>query len=192
MKLTNLYNYGCSQVLQIRSNASLKSDPVVSNANSADDDFDELLPPGIYDWAKENSAYLNIIQQLQLNEKSLEELEGAVLQAQTDCSQAIHPHFRTTDIAQAKLTIKLDYILKRIDSYWPEEIDRCWALYKRLFVGQRIEKIALDLGVRINKLKCLLSDFRRLWRLYKNHFRSNNNLKKLTSQHLAFIQQFLI
>ena len=192
MKLTNLYNYECSQVLQVRSYACLKTDPVVSNANCADNGFEELLPPGIYDWAKENSAYLNIIQQLQLNEKSLEELEDAVMQAQSDFSHTIHPSYRAPDIAQAKLSIKLYYILKRIDSYWPEETDRSLVLYKRWFVGQRIEKIALDLGVSIKKLKWLLSDFRRLWCLYKNYLRPNNNLKKLTSQHLTFIQQFLI
>ena len=113
------------------------------------------------------------------------------MQAQSDFSHTIHPSYREPDIAQAKLSIKLDYILKRIDSYWPEETDRSLVLYKRLFVGQRIKKIALNLNVNIKKLKWLLSDFRRLWLLYKNYRRPNNNFKKLTSQHLTFIQQFL-
>ena len=52
MKLTNLYNYECSQVLQASSYACRKNDPVVLNANRADNGFEELLPPGIYDWAK--------------------------------------------------------------------------------------------------------------------------------------------
>ena len=48
MKLTNFYNYECSQVLKVRSYACLKIDPVVSNANCADNGFEELLPPEIY------------------------------------------------------------------------------------------------------------------------------------------------
>ena len=48
MKLTNLHNDECSQVLQVRSYACLKTNPVVSNANCADNGFEELLPSGNY------------------------------------------------------------------------------------------------------------------------------------------------
>ena len=48
MKLTNLYNYECSQVLQVRLYACLKADPVVSNT-TVQTMASKFLPPGIYD-----------------------------------------------------------------------------------------------------------------------------------------------
>ena len=47
MKLTNLYNYGCSKILQIMDYHNLDSVPVVSNIESADDEFDQLFLPRI-------------------------------------------------------------------------------------------------------------------------------------------------
>ena len=192
MKLTNLYNYGCSKILQIMDYHNLDSVPVVSNIESADDEFDQLFLPGIYDWAKNNAAYTRVVELIGLNDTSLETLESTATQTHVDSSRVTRISHSKEDTGKIKIAMKLDYILKRIDSYWPEEVDKSLALYNRLFLGQKFDKIALDIGVPTNKLKCLLSDFRRLWRLYKANLPSNNSRQKLASPHLAFIQQFLI
>ena len=99
---------------------------------------------------------------LGLNDTSLETIESTATQTHVDSSRVTRISHSKEDTGKIKLAMKLDYILKRIDSYWPEEVDKSLALYNRLFLGQKFDKIALDIGVPTNKLKCLLSDFRRL------------------------------
>ena len=192
MKLTNLYNYGSSKVITISSYTTLDSDPVIWDSENVSDEFDKQFAPAIYDCAKENSPYILIIELLELHEVSLEEINEKILKIQTNCAPAIQYPHRAKTARHTKFTIKLDYLIQRIDSYWPKEIDKKLVLYRRLYEGQKLEKMTLDICVHISTLKWLFSDFRRILRLYKFHLCTSNNNSKLTPQQFAFIQQFLI
>ena len=61
-----------------------------------------------------------------------------------------------------KLSIKVSYILRRTESYWPNNVDKCLVRYKRLFIGQSNEKIGNDFRIRINDIKSLMLDYKKL------------------------------
>ena len=103
-----------------------------------------------------------LVDKLGLTELSIEELGRIATQAQTSKYSVIRAHSKTVDAAPAKLNIKINYIIRRIDSYWPAQVDKSLALYKILFIGQTVERIARGVGVDIIVLKFLISDFRKL------------------------------
>ena len=188
MKLTSLYNYGSSKTISISSYTILDSDPVIWDSDNISDEFDKQFTPAIYDCAKENASYILIIELLELQEASLEEITDKILQIQTDNTLNIQLSSNVKSAKSEKFAIKLDYLIKRIDSFWPKEIDRNLVLYKLLYEGQKLEKIALDIGVDRIRLKWLFTDFRRILRLYKFHLCTSSNNSKLTPQQAAFVQ----
>ena len=192
MKLTNLYNYDRNKTFSIKSYARLDNSPIISNAGYAEDCSDELLHPGIYDAAKENRAYLGLAELLGLAGLSFEELMWETLQYQIEDNSISDAFSKTLNFRQAKFKIKINYILRRIDSYWLNHVDKYLVLYNRLFAGQSNEKIARNFGVEISSIKCLILDFRKLWRLYKSQLVSNNIARKLKIEHYEFITQFII
>ena len=74
MNLINLYNYDGIKSFAVKQQIKLDCAPVISNAGYAGDDSEELLQPGIYNLAKENRTYLDLVEQLRLADLSLEEL----------------------------------------------------------------------------------------------------------------------
>ena len=192
MKLTNLYNYEGGQSFHINSYTNLANTPAISNVINNEDWLEKFLEPGIYDSAKENRAYLRLTEQLGLADLSSENLVEVTLQTQIKDEPVIQISFNTSAQRQMKFTIKINYIFRRINSYWQSNIDKSLVLFKRIFAGQSYGKIALDFGVKVSTLKSLITDFRKLWQLYKAHLIYKNNLRKLTSQHFEFIKSFLI
>ena len=192
MKLTNLYNYEGGQSFHINSYTNLANTPVISNVINNEDWLEKFLEPRIFDSAKENRAYLRLTEQLGLADLSSENLVEVTLQTQIKDEPVIQISSNTSASRQMKFTIKINYIFRRINSYWPSNIDKSLVLFKRIFAGQSDGKIALDFGVKVSPLKSLITDFRKLWQLYKAHLIYKNNLRKLTYQHFEFIKSFLI
>ena len=192
MKLTNLYNYEGSKSMRVIAYNDLDSAPMLSITKNKEDRLVESFPPGIYDSARENKAYLDLIKHLGLAGVSLEELVEVVHQAQINNHPVFQVSSKNMVTRQEKLTLKVNYVLKRIDTYWPNKIDKSLVLYKRLFIGQTLAKISKDIGVGISMIKFLITDFRKLLKLYKTYLCRHNVSRKLTSQHLVFIKQFLV
>ena len=192
MKLTNLYNYEGGQSFLLNSYTNLANTPVISNVINNEDWLEKFLEPGIYDSAKENRAYLRLTEQLGLADLSSENLVEVTLQTQIKDEPVIQISSNTSAQRQMKFTIKINYIFRRINSYCPSNIDKSLVLFKRIFALQSYGKIALDFGVKVSTLKSLITDFRKLWQLYKVHLIYKNNLRKLTSHHFEFIKSFLI
>ena len=192
MKLTNLYNYDGIKSFAVKPQIKLDCASVISNAGYAEDDSEELFQPGIYDSAKENRAYLDLVVQLGLANLSLEELMQEELQFKIEDYSVSRPSSNKLTSRQTKLWIKVNYILRKINSYWPNHVDKYLVLYNWLFVGQSYERVACNFGVEINSIKSLVLDFRKLWRLYKSQLVSNNVVRKLRSEHFEFISQFII
>ena len=148
MKLNNLYNYGDDSTFYVKSHTELNSFPVISDAGYDEDGVEMLFKLGIYDSAKENREYLWLAEHLWLDYLSFDELVKVTLK-----------DFPATQISsnepnnkQTKFTIKINYILRRINSYWQNQAYRCLVLYRRLFIGQSNEKIAIEFGIEIKTL----------------------------------------
>ena len=192
MKITNLYTYGDTKTFRIKPHTELDDLPVISNAADSNSRLEGPLQPGVYDSAKENKAYLDLVEQLGLAELSLEELAGTTIQSQINDYSIFHITPNTTRHKETILKLKIDYILRKIESYWPSQIDKCLILFKNLFLGKSYHQIAHDFWVQVSTLKSLVSDYRKLWRLYKTHLISWNGERKLKLEHYEFINQFII
>ena len=77
----------------------------------------ELFPPRIYDSTKENNAFHYFVYKLGLAELLIKELGTIVTKAQTSKYSAIRVHSKTVDAASTEMNIKINYIIRRIDSY---------------------------------------------------------------------------
>ena len=139
MKLTNLYNYDGIKSFAVKPQIKLYCAPVISNAGYAKDNSEELLQPGIYDSAKENRVYLDMVEQLELADLSLEELMQEALQFKIEDYSVSRSSSNKLTSRQTKLWIKVNYILRKINSYWPNHVVKYLVLYNRLFVGQSYE-----------------------------------------------------
>ena len=62
--------------------AKLDSGSIISNAVNYEYILNGFLQPGIYDAAKENGAYLNLIEHLELEDLSFKDLSKVFLQSQ--------------------------------------------------------------------------------------------------------------
>ena len=136
MKLINLYNYDGIKSFAVKPQIKLDWAPVISNAGYAGDDSEELLQPGIYDLAKENRTYLDLVEQLRLADLSLEELMHETLQFKIEDYSVSRPSSNKLTSRHTKFWIKVNYILRKINSYWPNHVDKYLVIYNRLFVGQ--------------------------------------------------------
>ena len=192
MKLTNLYNYDGIKSFTVKPQIKLDYAPVISNTGYVEDDSEELLQSGIYDSAKENRTYLDLVEQLGLADLSLEELIQEPLQFKIEDYSVSRPSSNKLTSRQTKLRIKVNYILRKINSCWPNHANKYLVLYNILFFGQSYERVACNLGVEINSIKSLVLVFRKLWRLYKSQLVSNNVVSKLRSEHFEIKNQFII
>ena len=61
MKVTNLYTYDGMKRFITKQYVKLDSGPIVLNTVNSEYILEGFLQPGIYDAAKENGAYLNLI-----------------------------------------------------------------------------------------------------------------------------------
>ena len=165
---------------------------LISNAVNDDHKVEGFLQSGIYDAAKENRAYLDLVEHLGLADLSLENLAEVSVKSKLCDIQIPHIYSNAAYYKETKFNIKMDYIIKRIDSYWPSSIDKYSVLYNRLFQGKSYQRIAHDFGVQVSTLKLLILDYRKLWRLYKTYLVSPNIPKKLRPEHFEFINQFII
>ena len=64
MKITNLYTYDDMKRFITKQYTKLDSGPIFSNVVNSEYILEGFLQPGVYDAAKENGAYLNLIEHL--------------------------------------------------------------------------------------------------------------------------------
>ena len=151
MRLTNLYNYEGIHIFSSKNHINLDCVPAISNTGYDEGPQREFLQYGIYDSANENRSYLDLLKKFNLSDLTFEELVGVTIQSQIEEKARL-----------AKLSIKVSYILRRIEPYWPINIDKCFVIYKRLFIEQSNEKIGNDFRIRINDIKSLMLDYKKL------------------------------
>ena len=98
---------------------TLDNDLVVSDTQNDNDQFDKLLSPGIYDWAKESRSYLNTIGLLLLSKLQLYELIKFLSIGHDNYIQIARFRYHDVNIKLAKLNIKFNHIIKKTDLFWP-------------------------------------------------------------------------
>ena len=162
MRLTNLYNYAGVHIFRTKNHVNLDCVPVISNTGYDEEPQREFLQYGIYDSANENRAYLDLLNKFDLSDLTFEELVGVTIQSQIEEESILSTSLNAEEARLTKLSIKVSYILRRIEPYWPINIDKCFVIYKRLFIEQSNEKIGNDFRIRINDIKSLMLDFKKL------------------------------
>ena len=166
--------------------------PVISKAVNYDHNMEGFHQPRIYDAAKENRTYLDLVEHLGLADLSLENLTEVFLKSKLRDIQIPYIYSNAADYKETKFNIKMDYIIKRIDSYCSSSIDKYSVLYNWLFQGKSYHRIAHDFGVQVSTLKLLILNYWKLWRLYKMYLVFPNITKKLRPEHFEFINRFII
>ena len=162
MRLTNLYNYDDVHIFSTKNHVYLDCVPAISNTGYDEGPQREFLQYRIYDSANENRAYLDLLKKFDLSDLTFEELVGVTIQFQIEEDSIISTSLNVEEARLTKLSIKVSYILRRIKSYWPSNVDKCLARYKRLFIRQSNEKIGNDFRIRINDIKSLTLDYKKL------------------------------
>ena len=162
MKITNLYTYGDTKTFRIKSHTELKYLPVIPNASDSNFRLEGPLQPGVYDSAKENRAYLELVEQLGLAELSFEELAKTAIQTEINDYSVFYITPNKARHKELIFKLKIDYILRKIESYWPSKLDKLLVLFKNIFHGKSYHQIAHDFGVQVSPLKLLVSDYRKL------------------------------
>ena len=192
MRLTNLYNYAGVHTFSTKNHINLDCVPVISNTGYDEEPQKEFLQYRIFDSVKENRAYLDLLKKCDLSDLTFEELVEVTIQSQIEEDSILSTSLNSEEARLTKLSIKVSYILLRIESYWPNNVDKCLVIYKRLFIGQSNEKVGNDFRIWINDIKSLMLDYKNLWRLYKAYLASHKSMRKLKLEHFEFISQFLI
>ena len=133
MKITNLYTYGDIKNFGVKSLTKLDYAPVISNVVDSKRNLECYLQSGVYDSAKENINYLDLVEHLGLADLSFEELAEVTLQSLIGGHQISDFYPKTGKYKEARFKSKIDYIIRKIDSYWPSHINKYSVLYKRIF-----------------------------------------------------------
>ena len=96
MKIMNLYTYG-GTMLSSKPHSNLDFALVISNAVNDDHKVESFLQLGIYDAAKENRAYLDLVERLGLADLSLENLAEVFLKSKLCSIQIPYIYPNDTD-----------------------------------------------------------------------------------------------
>ena len=125
MILTNLYNYDGVHIFRTKNHVNLDCVPVTSNTGYDEEPQREFLQYGIYDSANENRAYLDLLKKFGLSDLTFEEFVGVTIQSQIEEDSILSTSLNAEEARLTKLSIKVSYILRRTESYWPNNIDKC-------------------------------------------------------------------
>ena len=99
--------------------------PAISNTGYDEEPQWEFLQYGIYDSANENRSYLDLLKKFDLSDLTFEELVGVTIQSQIEEESILSTSLNAEEARLTKLSIKVSYILRRIEPYWPNNIDKC-------------------------------------------------------------------
>ena len=135
---------------------------VTSNTGYDEEPQREFLQYRIYDSTDENRTYLDLVKKFDLSDLTFEELVGVTIQSQIEEESILSTSLNAEEARLTKLRIKVSYILRRIEPYWSINIDKCFVIYKRFFIEQSNEKIGNDFRIRINDIKFLMLDYKKL------------------------------
>ena len=125
MRLTNLYNYDGVHTFSSKNHINLDCVPAISNTGYDEEPQREFIQYWIYDSANENRAYLDLLKKFDLSDLTFETLVGVTIQSQIEEESILSTSLNAEEVRLIKLIIKVSYILRRIESYWPNIVDKC-------------------------------------------------------------------
>ena len=125
MILTNLYNYDDVHIFRTKNHVNLDCVPVTLNTGYDEEPQREFIQYGIYDSANENRAYLDLLKKFDLSDLTFETLVGVTIQSQIEEDSILSTSLNAEEARLTKLSIKVSYIQRRIEYYWPNNVDKC-------------------------------------------------------------------
>ena len=100
----------------------------------------------------ENRAYLDLLKRFDLLDLTFEKVVGVTIQSHFEELFILSKNLNAEEVRLTKLWFKVIYFLQRIESCWPNNINKCLIIYRRLFIGQSNQKIKNDFKIRINDI----------------------------------------
>ena len=101
-----------------------------------------------------------MLKKFDLSNLTFEELVEVTIQSQIEEDSILSASLNSEEARLTKLSIKVRYTLRRIESYWPNNVDKYLVIYKRLFIGQSNEQVGNDFRIRINDIKSIMLDYK--------------------------------
>ena len=191
MKMTNLYNFETSLPLTLGIVNRLPNGPRMLVQPEEQKEGKFRIDPGLYDAAKQNEPYRDLVKSLDFHLLTLEELKGMWTNDSGSPANISRRLLRSRNDGWNSLYVKLRYLLIKINLYWPSQVDKVEILQKRFFLSWSLAKISIRFWVPQWLLKALISDYRRVLRLLKNNLKRGSKKRILRPEHLTFIEKFL-
>ena len=149
------------------------------------------IDPGLYDAAKQNVPYRDLVQSLDFHLLTLEELKGMWTNYSGSPASISRRLLRSRNDGWNSLYVKLWYLLIKISLNWPSQVYKVEILQKRFFLGCSFAKISIRFIIPQQLLKALISNYRRVLRLLKNNLKRSSKRRILRPEHLMFFEKFL-